>query len=92
MDNDADLASFAIRLLIHYIGDVHQPLHVTAKVDSQYPSGDKGGNKEDVDTYDGIYNLHSVWDSVIYDYTGYPRVPLHETDWAWYTLEVETLA
>lgn len=33
-----------MRLLIHYVGDVHQPLHATARVDHEYPRGDFGGN------------------------------------------------
>jgi S1/P1 Nuclease len=36
--------SFILRLLIHYIGDIHQPLHATAKVNPNYPKGDMGGN------------------------------------------------
>lgn len=92
MTDEADQISFALRLVIHYVGDIHQPLHVTAEVDSHYPSGDKGGNKEDVPSHDGAYNLHAVWDSVMYEYTGYPRVPLHNSDWVWYTMEAEDLA
>ena len=37
---EADARSVALRLAIHYIGDIHQPLHTVAEVDSTYPSGD----------------------------------------------------
>lgn len=79
-------------MVVHYLGDIHQPLHITAEVDSEYPAGDKGGNKESLPNHGGAYNLHSVWDSIIYEYTGYPRTPLHDSDWTWYTLEAEDLA
>lgn len=36
----ADQLSFALRLVIHYVGDMHQPLHAEAEVNSTYPSGD----------------------------------------------------
>lgn len=60
----------ALRYLIHFIGDLHQPLHATA-------NGDRGGNcvpvtyydraPQESDTVPGDYspNLHSVWDSSI---------------------------
>ena len=41
---------------------------------------------------DGVSNLHSVWDSVIYQYPGYPAMPLTATDWEWYTTTTETMA
>jgi len=36
--------SFHLRLLIHYIGDIHQPLHASSRYTLNYPSGDEGGN------------------------------------------------
>ena len=36
--------SFNLRLFIHYVGDIHQPLHATSRYTSQYPEGDRGGN------------------------------------------------
>jgi hypothetical protein len=85
-----DQQSFALRLIVHYCGDIHQPLHTETEVDDQYPSSDKGGNKEDLQSHSGVYNLHGLWDSVIYDYNGYPRVPLTESDVLWYTAEMAT--
>jgi hypothetical protein len=60
-----------MRLLIHYAGDIHQPLHATSRVDDNYPSGDRGGNSFPLPAKDGTKNLHAVWDSVLYEYTGY---------------------
>ena len=51
----------ALVFLIHFVGDLHQPLHAGEK-------GDKGGN--DVKADYGIYgpprlNLHSIWDGYL---------------------------
>mmetsp|Transcript_14374 Transcript_14374/g.17152 ORF Transcript_14374/g.17152 Transcript_14374/m.17152 type:complete len:219 (-) Transcript_14374:138-794(-) len=92
-DDEKDQVSFALRLIIHYVGDIHQPLHAVSGVSDEYPKGDRGGNSEWIDpSIDGVKNLHSVWDSVIYSYTGYPDTPLSDKDWDWYTSEVADLA
>lgn len=70
--SEEELRSYALRLLIHYVGDIHQPLHATARVNSKYPKGDAGGNFVTIPTKDGAKNLHSVWDSVNYLYTANP--------------------
>jgi hypothetical protein len=56
---------------MHYVGDIHQPLHASTRVNSQYPSGDRGGNNFPVATNDSINELHAVWDSILYEFTGY---------------------
>jgi hypothetical protein len=54
---DAERAE-ALRFLIHFIGDVHQPLHVG-------DHGDRGGNLVQVTWQGRPTNLHSVWDSFL---------------------------
>lgn len=91
--DESDQKSFALRLVIHYTGDIHQPLHSVSKVDDEYPKGDRGGNSEWIDpNVSGVGNLHSVWDSVIYEFTGYPDLPLSSSDWDWYTQTASDLA
>lgn len=63
---EQDGLSTAIRLMIHYTGDIHQPLHATSRVDKEYPAGDRGGNSVSLPSKEGAKNLHSVWDSVVY--------------------------
>jgi len=46
----------ALRFLVHFVGDVHQPLHVGRREDL-------GGNRVLVLWFDEPANLHSVWDS-----------------------------
>ncbi len=60
--------SYALRLLIHYMGDVHQPLHCLARLDKENPAGDRGGNTFEVPNHYDAKNLHSVWDAVIYEF------------------------
>lgn len=48
----------ALKFLVHFMGDVHQPLHVGR-------DGDRGGNDVAVQWFGQRTNLHSVWDSGI---------------------------
>lgn len=48
----------ALRLIAHFVGDVHQPLHVSH-------AEDRGGNRIVVDFFGEEWNLHSVWDTGI---------------------------
>lgn len=50
-----------LRLLIHIVGDVHQPLHVS-------PEGDAGGNDIKVSWFGQSSNLHRVWDEQLIEY------------------------
>lgn len=45
----------ALRFYVHFVGDVHQPLHVGRRADL-------GGNRIRVRWFGGDRNLHSVWD------------------------------
>jgi len=58
--------STALRLIIHYVGDIHQPLHSVSRVDDSYKAGDRGGNSVRLPSKDGASNLHAVWDAVAY--------------------------
>lgn len=51
-----DKKKMYLKLLIHFVGDVHQPLHVS-------PVGTRGGNDIKVQWFGRATNLHSVWDS-----------------------------
>lgn len=50
-----------LRLLIHLVGDIHQPLHVGRP-------DDLGGNKIRVLWLNDPYNLHQIWDEVLIDF------------------------
>ena len=74
------------------MGDIHQPLHAVSEVDDKFPEGDRGGNDEWIPNVSGVGNLHALWDSVIYEYTGYPDLPLSDSDWDSYTKTASDLA
>ena len=77
-NNGADLATVpalahidrvtALKLLVHFVGDVHQPLHV---IEGRDKSGQKlnGGNRFQVN-WMGKWNsnLHSIWDDEMIDF------------------------
>jgi len=48
----------ALRFLVHFVGDVHQPLHVGRRAD-------RGGNSINVTWFGEKTNLHQVWDEKI---------------------------
>lgn len=57
----------ALRFIIHFVGDIHQPLHCATRVDSAHPEGDRGGNEFNVRVPGAngklqTKNLHSYWD------------------------------
>tara|TARA_R110002020_G_scaffold144173_6_gene317103 strand:+ start:306 stop:1085 length:780 start_codon:yes stop_codon:yes gene_type:complete len=47
---------FYLKMLVHFLGDLHQPLHIGL-------AKDKGGNDFQVQWFKEGTNLHSVWDS-----------------------------
>ena len=50
--------SLALKIVVHLIGDIHQPMHMGH-------ASDLGGNKWVVKYFKNPKNLHSVWDSSI---------------------------
>src|SRR5258706_4999496 len=45
---DKNAQAQALRLIIHFVGDIHQPLHCSTRVDSANPDGDRGGNLDSI--------------------------------------------
>ncbi len=88
-----------LRLLIHIVGDIHQPLHVGRP-------DDRGGNSIKVQWFNNPYNLHQIWDERLIEmqelsYTEYATAinftskdqrnawqaePL--TDWFWQSYQI----
>jgi hypothetical protein len=72
-----DKKQMYLRLLIHIVGDVHQPLHVS-------PVGSTGGNDIKLQWFGQPSNLHRVWDSDLIEeqqlsYTEYANYLNHTT-------------
>lgn len=91
----------ALKFVIHFVGDMHQPMHVSR-------AGDKGGNTIQV-RYDGKgTNLHALWDSKLLQHGGmddmqlaaqYDKISSGEImqwqktpviDWAWESYQLST--
>jgi hypothetical protein len=58
-----DKRAEALKFLVHFVGDIHQPLHAGY-------ADDKGGNSISVRLFNKKTNLHSVWDSGLIDHQG----------------------
>jgi hypothetical protein len=58
---DQDTKVMYLRLLIHIVGDVHQPLHIGHLED-------KGGNTIKILWFGESENLHTVWDTKLIDF------------------------
>src|SRR5688572_5887535 len=71
-----------LKMLIHLIGDIHQPLHVGR--------ADKGGNDVKLTWFGGNSNLHRVWDSDMIDGTRLSYTELAESLYKPNAAEVKT--
>ena len=65
--SDDNARAMALRFIIHFLGDIHQPLHCATRVSKANPQGDRGGNLVSIKikTSSGSLkktNLHSFWD------------------------------
>ena len=58
---DPLLQAFFLRMLIHLVGDIHQPLHCISRYSVHTPKGDLGGNRFPI-AIKGVRNLHAYWD------------------------------
>ncbi|MHB8638150.1 MAG: S1/P1 nuclease [Fimbriimonadaceae bacterium] len=57
----------ALRYLLHFVGDIHQPLHCASRVTASEPRGDAGGNRFSIEDPTKVagrrpHNLHFLWD------------------------------
>ncbi|GAB3910582.1 S1/P1 nuclease [Mucilaginibacter boryungensis] len=96
-----DQKTEALKFLIHFVGDIHQPMHVSR-------AEDKGGNTIQVNFSGKGTNLHSLWDTklieqqgmsdqqlaVQYDHIGQQKIKAWEStpaiDWAWESYEISS--
>lgn len=59
--NQLETALF-LRFFIHFVGDIHQPLHAAELYSPEFPRGDKGGNLYKIKGQKAN-NLHHLWDA-----------------------------
>jgi len=76
--------SMMIRMLMHLVGDMHQPLHNTEYYSIEFPDGDQGGNLINVTLWDGEQTeLHYFWDSIAEELGTYNR-PLNQSSFEFF--------
>ncbi|MCM1152804.1 MAG: S1/P1 nuclease [Muribaculum sp.] len=51
-----DEKALALKMVVHFLGDIHQPMHMGRQTDL-------GGNRHYVKYFKSATNLHTVWDS-----------------------------
>ncbi|KAK7041407.1 hypothetical protein VNI00_009273 [Paramarasmius palmivorus] len=56
-EQDITTANEALKFLVHFLGDLHMPLHLTGR--------DRGGNSVKVKFDNRVTNLHSLWDGLL---------------------------
>ena len=76
----------SLKFLVHLVGDLHQPLHVSR-------GSDIGGNSIhvhfDADWYGSKHgsNLHSIWDSSMI-IRAYDEMSMNQTEYGWYLMQL----
>ena len=57
-------------------------MHATARINPSYAKGDLGGNLFKIpEVVQNVTNLHSLWDSILYEFVGTPSMPFSFNDW-----------
>lgn len=74
-----------LRFILHFVGDVHQPLHAATLLDAQFPppTGDRGGNSFPVSGVAWTSELHALWDGGLGQWFGDIPRPLNASGAAW---------
>ena len=72
---DIEAKAQALRFIIHFVGDIHQPLHCAVRVDDANPKGDQGGNRVSILVADSSGRLrpdrlHIYWDEGLNTFAG----------------------
>jgi hypothetical protein len=93
---DAERAD-ALRYVLHFVGDLHQPLHAVARDSDAHPTGDRGGNDFRIQPAASMAgmsrpprNLHALWDGGVGLFP-YRDRPLTAADRAEIELQAETI-
>ena len=70
---------FMLRMLIHIVGDIHQPLHCASLYSKDFPKGDRAGTRFYID-HPNYRSLHQIFDGA-FDLGGRrPQRPLTDED------------
>lgn len=67
---------YALIYLLHLVGDIHQPLHTIELFSKDHPTGDGGGNDIIIHVDGTTIDLHSVWDTICWQFPSNYNQPL----------------
>ena len=91
-DNNEDVAkSYALRLMIHYMGDIVQPFHSENRYNTEFSDGDTGANDFPLKYHYDVDELHALWDKVLYEEHNNIARPFSNDTWdefATHTIEI----
>lgn len=77
-----DQQVFYLKMLVHLVGDIHQPLHVGR-------AEDRGGNDIQLQYFDRGTNLHRLWDSHLIDDYGMSYTELAQSLPRWSKAQIK---
>jgi hypothetical protein len=72
-----------LRFMVHFVGDIHQPLHAATYFSAQFPGGDRGGNDWPISGFAWTSELHALWDGGLGQWADDLVRPLNATGTAW---------
>jgi len=70
---------FMLRMLIHIVGDIHQPCHCITYYSPDFPNGDRGGTRFKIKD-DAYGSLHSLTDAAFGLGNRRPERPMNQED------------
>jgi len=70
---------FMLRMLIHIVGDIHQPCHCITYYSPDFPNGDRAGTRFNIE-HDTYKSLHSMTDGAFGLGDRQPERPMSEED------------
>lgn len=63
-----------LSFLVHFVGDIHQPLHTATLISARHPTGDMGGNQYYVNVHGRKTKLHELWDKGVGVFSSAPSL------------------
>ena len=60
-----DVRAMSLAWILHLAGDIHQPLHASARITDALPEGDRGGNLFKLGEGEDAPSLHGFWDGIL---------------------------
>lgn len=86
--------SYALRLLIHYMGDHHQPVHQIVVLNKEHPKGYELTSipiPVKYEQFPTVNHLHATWDNTLYGLLEIEEPPFTDEVWGNLGAKLQTL-